>query len=175
MEKSMKILFATVMFTTLVSFKVVAEQREPVEPLTMQMLTEALKMSYCCYDLKPIAGSERNVYLEVVTQESVVFSREIILMKGTYPTPVSLSVLVRDDGDKLQFTCFRFDKEGRHATSHFTINNYIIGTKETFSINMGKYRLGEFFLFGSKQKSISFNGSKMDELQGDVGLRFVAK
>ncbi|MBR5024734.1 MAG: hypothetical protein IKX48_06680, partial [Victivallales bacterium] len=99
----------TVMFIVLVSFGKEAEIRETPPPLTVEMLAAALNLSYRCYDLKLVAGSEKKLYLEVVTKAGVIFSREMMWMKGKYPAPKSLAVLVQKEEDNLQFTCICCD------------------------------------------------------------------
>ena len=178
MKKSMRILFMTVMFMVLVSFGKEAEVRETPPPLTVEMLAAALKVSYRCYDLSPVAGSEKSLYLEVVTKDGVILSRLITMLKNMKPAPKYLGLLMRYDEDKLRFSClFLSDKSGVvNGTVGLKIDNYM---KDMFTggPNLGILKLGEFFSLGSSAKegkSIVF-GDRMDKLGGDIGFRIVAK
>ena len=178
MKKSMRILFMTVMFIVLVSFGKEAEIRETPPPLTVEMLAAALNVSYRCYDLAPVAGSEKSLYLEVVTKDGVILSRLITMLKNMKPAPKYLGLLMRYDEDKLRFSClFLSDKSGVvNGTVGLKIDNYM---KDMFTggPNLGILKLGEFFSLGSSAKegkSIVF-GDRMDKLGGDIGFRIVAK
>ena len=175
MKKSMRILFMTVMFMVLVSFGKEAEVRETPPPLTVEMLAAALNVSYRCYDLAPVVGSEKSLYLEVVSKDGVILSREMMWMKGKYPAPKSLAVLVQKEEDNLQFTCICCDNGVLLGNSKFSIKNFMAGMS-TFHSNSGMFKLGEFFLYGANPMTgITMNGSKLDELQGEIGFRIVAK
>ena len=178
MKKSMRILFMTVMFMVLVSFGKEAEIRETPPPLTVEMLAAALNVSYRCYDLAPVAGSEKSLYLEVVTKDGVILSRLITMLKNMKPAPKYLGLLMRYEEDKLRFSClFLSDKSGVvNGTVGLKIDNYM---KDMFTggPNLGILKLGEFFSLGSSAKegkSIVF-GDRMDKLGGDIGFRIVAK
>ncbi len=175
MKKGLSFLIAVVILTALVSLGSAAEKREAQPPLTVEMLAAALNLSYRCYDLKPVAGSEKKLYLEVVTKEGVIFSREMMWMKGEYPAPKSLAVLVQKEEDNLQFTCICCDNGVLLGNSKFSIKNYMAGMS-TFHSNSGMFKLGEFFLYGANPMTgITMNGSKLDELQCEIGFRIVAK
>ena len=85
MKKGMKILFTVVMFTTLISFGKEAEKREEQPQLTVEMLMAALDVSYRCYDIEDVVGSEKSLYLEVVTKDGVILSRLITMLKQLQP------------------------------------------------------------------------------------------
>lgn len=175
MKKGLSFLIAVVILTALVPLGSAAEKREAQPPLTVEMLAAALNLSYRCYDLKPVAGSEKKLYLEVVTKEGVIFSREMMWMKGEYPAPKSLAVLIQKEEDNLQFTCICCDNGVLLGNSKFSIKNYMAGMS-TFHSNSGMFKLGEFFLYGANPMTgITMNGSKLDELQGEIGFRIVAK
>ena len=179
MKKGMKILFTVVMFTTLISFGKEAEKREEQPQLTVEMLMAALDVSYRCYDIEDVVGSEKSLYLEVVTKDGVILSRLITMLKNMKPAPKYLGLLMRYEEDKLRFSClFLSDKSGAvNGTVGLKIDNYM---KDMFTggpANLGVYKLGEFFLLGASAKegkSIVF-GDRMDKLGGDIGFRIVAK
>ena len=179
MKKSMRILFMTVMFIVLVSFGKEAEIWETPPPLTVEMLAAALNVSYRCYDLAPVAGSEKSLYLEVVTKDGVILSRLITMLKDMKPTPKYLGLLMRYEEDKLRFSClFLSDKSGVvNGTVGLKIDNYM-KDMITSSPSLGVYKLGEFFFLGAAAKEgtcIVMFGDKMDKLGGDIGFRIVAK
>ena len=179
MKHETKVLFGIILLMVLVPFGSAAEVREAPPPLTVEMLAAALDVSYRCYDLAPVAGSEKSLYLEVVTKDGVILSRLITMLKNMKPTPKYLGLLMRYEGDKLRFSClFLSDKSGVvNATVGLKIDNYM---KDMFTggpTNLGVYKLGEFFLLGASAKegkSIVF-GDRMDKLGGDIGFRIVAK
>ena len=179
MKKGMQILFMTMMFMGLVSFGKEAEKRKEPPQLTVEMLAAALDVSYRCYDLTPVAGSGKSLYLEVVTKDGVILSRLITMLKDMRPAPKYLGLLMRYEEDKLRFSClFLSDKSGAvNGTVGLKIDNYM---KDMFTggpANLGVYKLGEFFLLGASAKegkSIVF-GDRMDKLGGDIGFRIVAK
>ena len=179
MKHETKVLFGIILLMVQVPFGSAAEVRETPPPLTVEMLAAALDVSYRCYDLAPVAGSEKSLYLEVVTKDGVILSRLITMLKNMKPTPKYLGLLMRYEGDKLRFSClFLSDKSGVvNATVGLKTDNYM---KDMFTggpTNLGVYKLGEFFLLGASAKegkSIVF-GDRMDKLGGDIGFRIVAK
>ena len=179
MKKGLSFLIAVVILTALVSLGSAAEVRETPPPLTVEMLAAALDVSYRCYDLAPVAGSEKSLYLEVVTKDGVILSRLITMLKNMRPAPKYLGILMRYDEDKLRFSCLFFSDESGavNGTVGLKIDNYL---KDMFTggpTNLGVYKLGEFFLLGASAKegkSIVF-GDRMDKLGGDIGFRIVAK
>ena len=178
MKREMRVLFWIVLLALLVPFGSAAEVRETPPPLTVEMLAAALNVSYRCYDLKPVAGSEKSLYLEVVTKDGVILSRLITMPKNMQPAPKYLGLLMRYEEDKLRFSClFLSDKSGVvNGTVGLKIDNYM---KDMFTggPNLGILKLGEFFSLGSSAKegkSIVF-GDRMDKLGGDIGFRIVAK
>ena len=179
MKHETKVLFGIILLMVLVPFGSAAEVRETPPPLTVEMLAAALDVSYRCYDLTPVAGSEKSLYLEVVTKEGVILSRLITMLKNMRPAPKYLGILMRYDEDKLRFSCLFFSDESGavNGTVGLKIDNYL---KDMFTggpTNLGVYKLGEFFLLGASAKegkSIVF-GDRMDKLGGDIGFRIVAK
>ena len=179
MKHETKVLFGIIMLMVLVPFGSAAEVRETPPPLTVEMLAAALDVSYRWYDLAPVAGSEKSLYLEVVTKDGVILSRLITMLNNMQPAPKYLGLLMRYEGDKLRFSClFLSDKSGVvNATVGLKTDNYM---KDMFTggpTNLGVYKVGEFFLLGASAKegkSIVF-GDRMDKLGGDIGFRIVAK
>ena len=179
MKHETKVLFGIILLSLLVPYGSAAELREAPPPLTVEMLAAALDVSYRCYDLTPVAGSEKSLYLEVVTKEGVILSRLITMLKNMRPAPKYLGILMRYDEDKLRFSCLFFSDESGavNGTVGLKIDNYL---KDMFTggpTNLGVYKLGEFFLLGASAKegkSIVF-GDRMDKLGGDIGFRIVAK
>ena len=179
MKKGLSFLIAVVILTALVSLGSAAEVRETPPPLTVEMLAAALDVSYRCYDLAPVAGSEKSLYLEVVTKDGAILSRLITMPKNMQPVPKYLGLLMRYEEDKLRFSClFLPDKSGMvTATVGLKIDNYM-KDMITSSPSLGVYKLGEFFFLGAVAKEgncIVMFGDKMDKLGGDIGFRIVAK
>lgn len=179
MKKGMQILFMTMMFMGLVSFGKEAEKRKEPPQLTVEMLAAALDVSYRCYDLTPVAGSGKSLYLEVVTKDGVILSRLITMLKDMRPAPKYLGLLMRYEEDKLRFSCLFFSDESGavNGTVGLKIDNYMKDML-TGGPNLGILKLGEFFSLGSSAKEgkgITFFGDRMDKLGGDIGFRIVAK
>lgn len=178
MKHETKVLFGIILLMVLVPFGSAAEVRETPPPLTVEMLAAALNVSYHCYDLTPVAGSEKSLYLEAVTQDGVILNRLITMLKNMQPCPKYLGILKRYEGDKLQFSCLFFsDKSGSvNAAVQLKIDN-CMKDMITGGPNLGILKLGEFFTLGSsvkEGKSLMF-GEKMNKLGGDIGFRIVAK
>ena len=179
MKKGMKILFTVVMFTTLISFGKEAEKREEQPQLTVEMLMAALDVSYRCYDIEDVVGSEKSLYLEVVTKDGVILSRLITMLKQLQPRMKYLGLFMRREEDKLRFSCLFFSDESGavNGTVGLKIDNYMKDML-TGGPNLGILKLGEFFSLGSSAKEgkgITFFGDRMDKLGGDIGFRIVAK
>ncbi len=180
MKKGMKILFTVVMFTTLISFGKEAEKREEQPQLTVEMLMAALDVSYRCYDIEDVVGSEKSLYLEVVTKDGVILSRLITMLKQLQPRMKYLGLFMRREEDKLCFSCLFLVGDKTSLASgalHFKIDDYMHDMM-TSSPNFGVYKLDEFFSFGTPVKvgnGITLNPDKMNKLSGEIGYRIVAK
>ena len=121
MKREMKVLFGIVLLAMLVPFGSAADVRETPPPLTVEMLAAALKVSYRCYDLSPVAGSEKSLYLEVVTKDGVILSRLITMLKNMQPVPKYLGLLMRYEEDLSLDLPFRFPLGPSPTSSYFRL------------------------------------------------------
>ena len=177
MKHKTMIFFAAVLFLLQVPAGVAEEEREKKPSLTIEMLAPWLKISYYCYDIKPIIGTEKSLYFEVVTKDGVIFNRPITSINKFESAPQYLGVLVRNEGVNLHFTnLFIMNKSGLiKAMDEFETKDFMVGMPKSSFGSSGVFKLGDYFLYSSPNVKKSKHGIKIDELLGEIGYRIVAK